>query len=72
MQTRRGEEEAGHRQFGSPKNGPCGGFTFSREVHRKKLLDLTNFKFESKSRTTRCRSLQSFAIPDKAVQLQLS
>ena len=30
------------------------------------------FKFESRSRTTRSRFLQSFALPHKAVQLQLS
>ena len=38
----------------------------------KKLLDLTYFKFENRSRTTCSRFLQQFALPDKAVQLHLS
>ena len=29
--------------------------SLAREVHRKKPLDLTNFKFENKTRTTRAR-----------------
>ena len=42
--------------------------SLAREVHRKLPQDLTNFKFENRSRTTRAaRFLQSFAFPDKAV-----
>ena len=35
-------------------------------------LDVTHCKFEKSSRTTRARFLQSVALPDEAVQLQLS
>ena len=38
----------------------------------KKLLDLSHFKFKDRSRTTRHRFLQSFALLDKAVQFQQS
>ena len=38
----------------------------------KKPLDLAHFQFENKTRTTCSRFLQSFALPDEAVQLQLS
>ena len=34
----------------------------------KKPLDLTDFQFENRSRATRCRFLQTFAVPDKTVQ----
>ena len=34
------------------------------EVHRKKPLVLTHSRFENRSRTTRSRVLQSFALPD--------
>ena len=54
------------------KQGPRGVFTFTREVQQKQPLDLTHFRFESKSRTTCHRFLQSFAISDKGVPLQLS
>ena len=37
----------------------------------KKPLDLTHFQFENRSRTTCSRFLQSFALPDEAVKLQL-
>ena len=37
-----------------------------------KPMDLTHFQFENKSRATRCRFLQSFAVPDKAIQFQQS
>ena len=37
----------------------------------KKPLDLTRFQFENRSRTTRCRFLQQFALPGEAVELQL-
>ena len=40
------------------------------DVHRKKRKNLTHFQYENSLRTT-C-SLQSFALPDKVVQLQLS
>ena len=40
-----------------------------REVHQKQPLDLTQIRFESRSRTTCHRFLQSFALPD-AVKLQ--
>ena len=43
-----------------------------REVHQKQLLDLTHLRFESRSRTTCHRFLQSFAISDTGVPLQLS
>ena len=48
------------------------GLSRASEVHHKKPLDLTHLRFENRSRTTRSRFLQSFAIPDKAVQVQLS
>ena len=35
-------------------------------------MDLTHFQFENGSRATRCRFLQSFAVPDEAVQFQQS
>ena len=38
----------------------------------KKPMDLTHFQFEKRSRATRCRFLQPFAVPDKAVQFQRS
>ena len=38
----------------------------------KKPLNLTHVKFENRSRTTCLQFLQSFALPDKAVQFQLS
>ena len=43
--------------------------TCCREVHRKKPLVLTHSRFENRSRTTRSRVLQSFALPDEAVEL---
>ena len=46
--------------------------TCFREVHRKKPLVLTNSRFENRSRTTRSRVLQSFALPDEAVHFQQS
>ena len=47
-------------------------FSRASEVHRKKPLDLNHFQFENRSRTTCPRVLQSFAVPDQAVELQLS
>ena len=38
----------------------------------KKTMDLTHFQLKKRSRTTRCRFLQSFAVPDKAVKFQES
>ena len=38
----------------------------------KKPVDLTQFQFENRSGATRCRFLQKFALPDKAVQFQQS
>ena len=35
-------------------------------------MDLTHFQFENRSRATRCRFLQSFAVPDEAAQFQQS
>ena len=43
--------------------------TCFREVHREKPLVLTHSRFENRSRTTRSRVLQSFALPDEAVEL---
>ena len=33
-----------------------------------KSVDLHHFQFENRSRATRCRFLQTFAVPDKAVR----
>ena len=38
----------------------------------KKPLDLTHFQFENRPTITCSRVLQSFALPDEAVELQLS
>ena len=42
------------------------------EVHQRNPWILYIFLFENKSNTARSRFLQSFALPDKVVQLQLS
>ena len=42
------------------------------EVHQKKRNNLTHLKIENKSRTARSRFLQSFALSDEAIELQLS
>ena len=47
------------------------GSSRASEVHRKQPLNVAMFKFEKRSRTTCSRFLQSFALPDKAVKLQL-
>ena len=39
------------------------------EVHHKKPLALTHLRFENRWRTTRSGVLQSFALPDEAVEL---
>ena len=40
------------------------GLLRASEVHQKQALDLTHFQFENRSRTTCCRFLQSFALPE--------
>ena len=54
------------------KMSPCVPATCPREVHQKQPLDQTHLRFESRSRTTCHRFLQSFAFSDEAVQFQLS
>ena len=66
-----GGEGEGHRQFCLPKFDHM-GLSRSPEVHRKKPLDVTYFQFENRSRITCSRVRQPFALPDEAVQLQLS
>ena len=56
----------GHRQFCLPKFAHV-WLSRASDVHQKKTLGSFN-----RLRTTRCRVLQSFAFPDKAVQFQLS
>ena len=46
--------------------------TCTRGSPPKKRKNLTHFQFENRSRTTCSRFLQTFAVPDKVVQLQLS
>ena len=62
------ERREGHRQFCSPKFAHR-VITCFREVHRKKPLDLTHSRFENRSKITCSRVLQSFALPDEAVEL---
>ena len=73
MHTRgRGGErkgQGGHRQFCLPKFAHV-GLSRGPQVRQKKPLDLTHLRFESRSRTTRSRFLESFALPDEAVELQ--
>ena len=70
MHTRgRGGErkgQGGHRQFCLPKFAHV-GLSRGPQVRQKKPLDLTHLRFESRSRTTRSRFLESFALP---VELQ--
>ena len=68
MKRERGE---GHRQFCSPKFAHR-VITCFREPHRKKPLDLTHSRFENRSKITCSRVLQSFALPDEAVELHFS
>ena len=42
------------------------------EVHQRNQWIFTIFKCENRSRATRCRFLQTFAVPDEAVQFQHS
>ena len=67
--THMGEE--GHRQLCLRKFAHV-GLSRAPEVHQKNPLDVIHFQFESKSRTTPFRFFQSFALPDEAVELQLS
>ena len=60
-----------HRQFCLPKFAHVRLSVVPRGSP-KKPFDLTHFQFENRSRTTCSRFLQSFALPDKVVQLQLS
>ena len=60
-----------HRQFSLPKNHSRRVITCFRGS-QKKRKNLTQFKFDKRSRTTPARFLQSFALPDEAVRLQLS
>ena len=46
--------------------------TWPQRGSPKKPLDHTHFQFETRSRTTCPRFIQSFALPDKAVQCPLS
>ena len=70
----RGKEGEGREVTVSSANHETAHVELSRapEVHRKKTLDVTHFQFENRSRTTRSRVLQLFALPDKAVQFQQS
>ena len=60
-----------HRQFCLPKFAHV-GCSLDHRGSPKKPLDLTHVQLENRSRTTCSRFLQSFALPDKVVQLQLS
>ena len=60
-----------HHQFCLPKFAHV-GLSLDPRGSPKKPLDLTQFKFEKRSRTTCSRFLQSFALPDKAFQFQQS
>ena len=46
------------------------GLSRASEVNQSYHRIFPIIKFENRSRTTRCRFLQSFAVPDKVVQLQ--
>ena len=72
--TRERGEERKERGGGSPsvlltKKSPRRVLTWPPQVHHKKPLDLTHSRFENRWRTTRSRVLQSFALPDEAVEL---
>ena len=60
-----------HRQFCLPKFAHV-WLSRAPEVHQKKPLDVTHFQFENRSNTACSRFFQSFALPDEAVELQLS
>ena len=57
-----------HRQFCLPKFAHV-RLSLDPRGSPKKPLDLTHVQFENRSRTTCSRFLQSFALPDKVVQL---
>ena len=52
-------------------NGPY-GLSRASEVHQRNPWEFTHLMFENRSNTARSRFLQSSALPDKAVQFQLS
>ena len=52
-------------------SGPY-GLSRASEVHQRNPWEFTHLKFENRSNTARSRFLQSSALPDKAVQFQLS
>ena len=66
--TRRG---GGHRQGCLPKFAQIWSLLGPRSPP-KKPMDLTHVQFENRSRATRRRFVQSFAVPDEAVQFQQS
>ena len=68
MDTRVG---GGHRQFCLPKFAHV-WLSRASEDHQRNIWIFPIFKFANRSRTTRHPFLQSFALPVKAVQLQLS
>ena len=74
MHTRRRFEWTHGRSSPVPltKKSPRRILTCAREVHQRNPWMLPTLKFENRSRTTCSRFLQSFALPDKVVQLQFS
>ena len=68
----RGGEERGVTVSSAYQEKPTKSSHLAPQVHRKKPLDLTHSKFENRSRTTRSRVLQSFALPDEPVHFQQS
>ena len=67
----RGEGRAGHRQFCLPKFAHV-RLSLDPRGSPKKPLVLTHSRSENRSRTTRSRVLQSFALPDEPVHCQQS
>ena len=68
VHTEEREEGGGRRQFLLTQNGPRRVITCPRGS-TKKIMHVTNFQFEKRSRTTRCR-VHLFASPEHTVQLQ--
>ena len=67
--THNTEHARWHRQFCLPKFAQvC--LSLDPRGSPKKPLDLIHYQFENRSRTTCPRFLQSFALPDTAVQFQ--
>ena len=62
----------GRRQFSLPKNHARRVITWPHRFTESNHWMLPMFKFEKRSRTTCSRFLQSFALPNKTVKLQLS